>query len=145
MKMVKKILLGTLALAAVLTFASCKMESGEGETDGNKWDLTMTVDATEDAKTPLAEGKVYRRLWKQFSSSEKVAEITTTITIDMNEGVYNEGAASVVGLIFDLNKNADNTDLVDFNLIGINPKTKAFYVERYTGIEKQSKEELDAT
>ena len=144
MKMVKKILLGLVATAAVLALASCKMGAGEGETEGNKWDLTMTVDATESAKTPLEEGKTYRRFWKQFSTSEKVAEITTTITIDMAEQVYTSGAF-VSGLIFDLNKNATDDKLVDFNLIGVNPNKKEFYVERYTGISKQDKESLDSS
>ena len=147
MKMVKKILLGMVATAAVLTFASCKMGAGEGETEGNKWDLTMTIDATEDAETPLEKDAKFRRFWKQFSTSEKVAEITTTITIDMSKQVYDEKnhPAFVSGLIFDLNKNETNNDLVDFNLIGVNPETQKFYVERYTGITKQSKESLDTS
>ena len=144
MKMVKKILFGTLALAA-LTFAGCKMGAGEGETEGSKWDLTMTVDATAEAKNPLAEGKVFRRFWKEFSTSEKVAEITTTITIDMAEQVYDETnkPAFVSGLIFDLNKNAEDSKKVDFNLIGVNPMTQKFYVERYVGISKQDAEMYD--
>ena len=145
MKMVKKILLGMVATAAVLTFASCKMGAGEGETEGNKWDLTMTIDATEDAETPLEKDAKFRRFWKQFSTSEKVAEITTTITIDPEKQVYDEKnkPAFVSGLIFDLNKNETNNDLVDFNLIGVNPETQKFYVERYTGITQQKKESLD--
>ena len=72
MKMVKKILLG-LAATSVILLSSCKMGAGEGGTKGTKWDLTMTVDATENANKPLEDGKVFRRFWKQFSSSEKVA------------------------------------------------------------------------
>lgn len=144
MKMVKKILLGLVATAAVLALASCKMGAGEGDTEGSKWDLTMTVDATAEAKNPLAEGKVFRRFWKQFSTSEKVAEITTTITIDMSKQTYTSGAF-VSGLIFDLNKNADDPKKVDFNLIGVNPNTQKFYVERYVGISKQDAELYDGT
>ena len=107
----------------------------------------MTVDATAKAKNPLADGKVFRRFWKEFSTSEKVAEITTTITIDMAEQVYDETnkPAFVSGLIFDLNKNADDTKKVDFNLIGVNPMTQKFYVERYVGISKQDAELYDGT
>ena len=52
MKMVKKILLG-LAATSVILLSSCKMGAGEGGTKGTKWDLTMTVDATENANKPL--------------------------------------------------------------------------------------------
>jgi hypothetical protein len=88
MKMVKKILLGLVATATVIGLVSCKWGAGEGDTSGNKWDLTMTVDATENASNPLAADKVFRRYWKQFSSSEKVAALTTTITIPMNDWTY---------------------------------------------------------
>lgn len=148
MKLVRKTLLGLTALAVVIGLASCKMGAGEGDTKGNKWDLTMTVDATANASTPLASGKVFRRFWKQFSSSEKVAEITTTITIDPSQIVYptdDTTPACVIGLIFDLNKNAADTKKVDFNLIGVNPKTQKFYVERYVGITKQNDESYDGT
>ena len=147
MKMVKKILLGLTAAALVSSFAGCKMGAGEGDTEGSKWDLTMTVDATDEAKNPLAEGKVFRRFWKQFSTSEKVAEIATTITIYAADQVYDETnkPAFVSGLIFDLNKNADDSKKVDFNLIGVNPKTQKFYVERYVGISKQDAELYDGT
>lgn len=145
MKLVRKTLLGLTALAVVIGLASCKMGAGEGDTKGNKWDLTMTIDATENAETPLASGKVFRRFWKQFSTSEKVAEITTTITIDPEECTLVSGKASVIGLIFDLNKNATDNNKVDFNLIGVNPQRQQFYVERYTGVTKQTDESYDGT
>lgn len=146
MKMVKKILLGLVATAAVISFAGCAWSAGTGDTDGNKWDLTMTVDATDNASKKLETGKVFRRYWKQFSSSEKVAALTTTITIDPKNITYPESKpACVTGLIFDLNKNAADSSKVDFNLIGINPKTSKFYVERYVGIAKQGEELYDGT
>lgn len=147
MKLVRKTLLGLTALAVVMGLASCKMGAGEGDTKGNKWDLTMTIDATETASRPLAADKVFRRYWKQFSTSEKVAEITTTVTIDPTKIVYptTSTSACVVGLIFDLNKNAEDNNKVDFNLIGVNPKTGKFYVERYTKISKQTDESYDGT
>ena len=139
MKMVKKFLLGLAATAAVLSLASCKMEAGEGKTEGNKWDLTMTVDGTKIADTvqPNAKGQgPYRRYWKQFSSSEKVAEIETTVTIDTNECTIKPNTVATAGLVFDLNKNAADDKKVDFNLIGLSPSA-GFYVERYTGITKE--------
>ena len=139
MKMVKKILLGLAATAAVLSLASCKMEAGEGKTEGNKWDLTMTVDGTKIADTvqPNAKGQgPYRRFWKQFSSSEKVAEIETTVTIDTNACTIEPNTVATAGLVFDLNKNATDSSKVDFNLIGLSPSA-GFYVERYTEITKK--------
>jgi len=144
MKMVKKILLGFAATAAVLSMAGCKMESGEGELKGSKWDNTMIVDATgltgndENGKELL-----FRRYWKQFSSSEKVAEITTTITINPADCKFVTDKASVVGLLFDLNKSASDDNKVDFCIIGVNPNTQGFYTERYVGISKQKNESLD--
>ena len=143
MKMVKKILLGLTATALVLGMASCKMGAGEGDTEGNKWDLKMTIDATAEAEKPMDAANAYRRFWKQFSTSEKVAEIKTTITLDESECKLVSGKASVVGYIFDLNKNKDDSSKVDFCLLGINPQFGGFYVERYTGISKSDKEEYD--
>ncbi len=123
-------------------FVGCKAdEDGEGDTDGSKWNLTMTVDATDSAKTELT--KKYRRYWKQFSRDEKCAEITTTLTLNLDECILPDGAASVAGFAFDYNKNTKDAKKVDFNLIGVNPKTQKFYVERYTGVSEPGSESLD--
>ena len=148
MKMVKKILLGMVAVAAVLSFAGCKMGAGEGETDGNKWDLTMTVDTT-DPKKPMTANTTYRRFWEQISASEKVAAITTTITIDPAKCTYvDTTSALVAGLIFDCNKNATDDKKSDFNLIGINPKRNngqpQYYIERYEGVDNDKKKSGDS-
>ena len=155
MKMTKKFLIGAVALvAATLSLASCKMAAGEGKTEGDKWDLTMKVDGTDPefvkAATDEASktGKaLYRRYWKQFSPSEKVAEIKTTVTLNSKEQTKPSSGKviSVTGLMFDLNVNATDNKKVDFNLIGVNPNTRKFYVERYTGVSKQTKESLDTT
>lgn len=122
-------------------FVGCKAdEDGEGDTDGSKWNLTMTVDATDSAEKELT--KKYRRYWHQFSRDEKCAEITTTLTLNLDDCTLSDGKASVVGLAFDYNKNTNDDTKVDFNLIGVNPKTQKFYVERYTGVSKQA-ESLD--
>ena len=135
MKMVKKILLGMVATAAVLTFASCKMGAGEGETEGNKWDKTMTVDGTkipDDVQPNAQEKGPYRRFWEEFSSNEKCAEITTKITVDVANSIMDNGVATA-GLAFDLNKSEDGKT-VDFILVGLS--TGGYYVERYYNIEK---------
>ncbi len=54
-----------------------------------------------------------------------------------------DGTASVVGLAFDYNENTAAKTKRDFNLIGVNPNTQKFYVERYPGVPKQSDETLD--
>ena len=141
---ISKILMGAAALTAVVGFAGCKFGAGEGETDGTKWNLTMTVDASDSAKTAL--DKNYRRYWSSFSNNEKCAEITTTVTIDMNEWEIPESysSASVVGLAFDVNNTEENDDSnKSFNLIGVNPIKQMFYVERYTGIPKDEAASLD--
>lgn len=141
---ISKILMGAAVAAAVVGFAGCKFGAGEGETDGTKWNLTMTVDASDDAKPALE--KKYRRYWSSFSGNEKCAEIITTVTIDMNEWVIPQdySSASVVGLAFDVNNTNENDDSTkDFNLIGVNPRTGMFYVERYAGIPKDKAASLD--
>lgn len=123
-------------------FVGCKAdEDGEGDTDGSKWNLTMTVDATDSAKTELTQK--YRRYWHQFSSNEKCAEITTTLTLNLDDCTLPDGKASVVGFAFDYNINKKDKEKVDFNLIGVNPKTQKFYVERYTEVSKPGLESLD--
>lgn len=61
----------------------------------------------------------------------------------MDDCTLTDGAASVVGFAFDYNKNTEDAEKVDFNLIGVNPQTRKFYVERYTGVSKQGSESLD--
>ncbi len=126
----------------VFGFAGCKADSdGEGDIDGSKWDLTMTIDATDDSSTPLTTA--YRRYWHEFSGNEACAEITTTITINTDDCNLVSGKASVVGFAFDYNENATDKTKRDFNLIGVNPQTQKFYVERYCGVAKQAEDSLD--
>ena len=131
MKMVKKILLG-LAATSVILLASCKMDAGKGDTDGTKWDLTMTVDGTENAKKKMATDAKYRRYWEEFSGNEACAEIETTLTFDNENSITSNGVATA-GLIFDLNKSDNNT--VEFILVGISPSA-GYYVEKYTNVPK---------
>ena len=131
MKMVKKILLGLTATALVLGMASCKMGAGEGDTEGKKDDLTMTVDATSEGKA-MENGAKYRRFWKELSSNEGCAALTTDILIDTKNSVTDNGVATT-GLIFNLNKQ-EGDDKVEFILVGISKA--GYYVERYYDIEK---------
>lgn len=141
MKMVKKILLGLAAGALVLGFAGCKMDAGQGDTDGTKWDLTMTVDGTENAKKKMADDAKYRRYWEEFSGNEACAEIETTITVDTTNSVMDTGVATA-GLIFNLNKSEDG-EKVEFILVGLS--TAGYYVERYYDIPKGKAASLDTT
>lgn len=130
MKMVKKLLLGLVAVAAVLVFTGCQPleNGGDGDFDGDKWEATMTVDNSE--ADPNAATSIYNRYWKQFGGQEKVKAITTTVKFD---GTSDPGN-SVAGFVFDLNKNKDNT--VDFCLVGISYRGNAYkyYFERYVNV-----------
>ena len=147
MKMVKKLLLGLVAVAAVLVFTGCQpLENGEGDFEGNKWEAEMTID-----NSTASSG--YARFWKQFGGKEKVEAITTTITLDGNSNPGN----SVVGFVFDLNKHgatekdADGNslkDTVDFCLVGITYRDGAYkyYFERYVNVPtSKTKTEANVT
>jgi len=147
----KKIIGLALALAAAaLVFVGCSDSTGEGDVDGNKWEATMTVDATgaDGAVQDINGTNVqFRRYWKQLGTKEEVAGITTTITID--KAATNGTNAAVVGLMFDYN-DGTRDDSKDFCLVGINLYRKGapadgpqFYVVRYEGIQYQKKLTLD--
>lgn len=151
MKMVKKILLGLAATAAVIGLASCADVAGAGKATGTKTNKTITVDGT-DSKLTTA----YRRYIKQLGSSEKVAEIETTITFDTEDCILATTGASPtyanVGFVFDMNKvwdtekdepKKDNGDekLRDLVVFGFQPGTSRAYIEHYSNVN--FKEELD--
>ncbi len=131
MKMVKKILLGLTAASLVIGMASCKMDSGEGETEGDKYNRKMTVDATAEGKA-MANGAKYRRFWEELSGNEGCAALKTDIEIDYKNSVTDNGVATA-GLIFNLNKQKGD-DKVEFILVGISKA--GYYVERYYDIDK---------
>lgn len=141
MKIMKKIAAAALASAALFAFVGCSPdESGVGETEGKKDNATMTVDGTTSASTALEMD--YRRYWKRLGSSEKVAEITTEITVDLENSVLN-GGASVVGYVFDLNKNESDKSKFDVCVLGFNPQTKNAYVEHYSSIAELKTEDTN--
>ncbi|MCH5295876.1 MAG: hypothetical protein J1F14_08280 [Treponema sp.] len=82
-----------------------------------------------------------KRYFTQISSGAKNQGIRTEIVINKaNLKNTATGRTAVVGLIFDMNeyKGADNKDVYDFSLVGINPENKKYYVERYTNVTKKA-------
>lgn len=143
MKMVKKILLGLAATAAVLSMAGCKgIDNDNAETTGTKWDLTVTVDASD-----VTTG--FKRAFEQMGKLEQAQEFDATITFNC---LNDEGDVidTVYGLAFDLNFDKDDEDKdiddsYNFVLIGINPSKKnpdnsygQYYVERYKEVSMES-------
>ena len=127
MKMVKKILLGLAATAAVIGLVGCSgIENNNAEEKGDKWDKTIEVDGTE------LQADSYKRAFVQLGSLEQVQEVTTTLTCKKAD-VSN---SSVIGFAFDLNYEKDNTgndidDKYNFYLVGFRPSDGKFYLERY--------------
>lgn len=146
MKLSKKVIAAfgaVAALAAAGMFVSCSDDAGNGDVEGKKDNATMTVDGTDSASTKLE--KAYRRYWKQLGTSEKVAEITTTVTIDLNQSVKGENGGYVAGFVFDMNKNLADSTKFDFCLLGFNPDTKKYYLENYKGLAALSSLDTDDT
>ncbi len=134
MKMVKKILLGLTAAAAVISFVSCSgIANDNAEEEGKKDDKTITVNASSSDKNYEAD-KDYKRAFVQLGKLEQVQEVTSTLTFNKDEV-----ANGVVGYAFDLNydKDAEDKDIDDsynFVLIGFNPSLGMYYVERYKDV-----------
>ena len=141
MKMVKKILLGLAATAAVLSMAGCKgIDNDNAETTGTKWDLTVSVDGSD-----VPEGS-FKRAFEQMGKLEQAQEFDATITfncLDDNDVIID----AVYGFAFDLNYDKDENDKdiddsFNFVLIGVNPSYKngegQYYVERYKGVSMKN-------
>ena len=138
MKMVKKILLGLAAGAAVIGLIGCQpIDTDNAKTSGTKWNKTVKVDAST-----VETG--YKRAFEQLGTLEQAQQFDAEITFNcLNE----EGDVidAVYGLAFDLNfdKDATDKDLNDsynFVLIGLNPSrgTKGqYYVERYKEVSME--------
>lgn len=156
----KKIMAILAASAVALTLMGCDLlaaKAGSGESEGTKTNQTITVDATAEAEKKLE--KDYRRFVKQLGGSEKVAEITTTITFNDKDSILtikdskgNVTASTKIGYVFGMNKSWDATKdeavkdtadskLRDFYVFGFDPNGKRAYVEHYSNIN--FKEELD--
>ena len=123
MKMVKKILLGLTAAAAVVSFAGCKQvdDPNEAITGSNN---DYAVDYTND-------GDSIYRAYK--STSLKHAGALVKVTIENPEA----DNFSKMGLIFDLHDNSTNNDLKDFYIMALAGATskKNFYVSKFESIQ----------
>ena len=132
----KKLMAVIAAAAVALTLVGCD-SLGKGRTSGTKYNTKMTVDGTNITTT-------YRRFIKQLSTSEKVTDIKSTISVDLTKSTITVGEGTekknaVVGLAFDFHttKATDGTKTFDFVLIGVAPETKKFYIERYEKISAE--------
>lgn len=158
----KKTLTTALLLSAVLAFMSCKFESGDIKTTGNKWNTTMTInglaekggifsDSKDSAGNTLGTGyndtinPYYKRVWEQIGDKEQVAEIMSTITVDLAKSKLKStdgNRMAVFGLAFDLDTNKAGSTNVDFCLVGIRQRgasTFDYYFERYTEVTPAKK------
>lgn len=138
MKMVKKILLGLALAGTVLALAGCKgIENDNAEEDGDKYNKTITVNASETDSNYDAKKK-YKRAFVQLGTLEQVQSFTSVITFNKDE-VKN----GVVGLAFDLNfdkddKDSDIKDSYNFVLVGFNPSSNKYYIERYKNVSMKA-------
>lgn len=147
MKKTRIVLVGALVLALAFVMG-CKMGAGDGDLKGTKWDSTLTIDGTDDAKEPLT--KDYRRYWKQLGSKETVTKVQTTISIDREQSVVanaDNSKYATIGFVFDMHKYKATADggaegytykkgdeLVEFVLLGIRPHDGAAFLEHYYDI-----------
>lgn len=121
MKMVKKVLLGMVALAAVLTLASCgKKDDPEGAIKGganNVWTIDYANDGTDTY-----------RAYKE--TSQKHAGVIAKIRFDASNDKVND--SSKMGLIFNLHDSVknDKDKGVSFYIIGISPDGH-YYASEY--------------
>ena len=121
MKMVKKILLGAVALAAVLSLASCGMKDDEKKAitgSGKSYKVEFSNDGSD----------AYRA-YKSTTLNHAGALVKVTFNTT-------DTASSKMGLIFDLKDSANGVkDAVDFYVIGIGMEGKGnYYVSKYTDI-----------
>ena len=117
MKMVKKVLFGAVALAAILTLASCGKKNDTNKAikgSGDNW----TVDYTNDADSNY---RAYRSTG--FTHAGAIVKVT-----------FNKGADakdSKMGVIFGLEEKDGKSN---FNIIGVAPNGQ-YYVSTYKNVE----------
>jgi len=122
MKMVKKILLGLAASAAVLAFVGCKtVDDEEGAIQGKNNDYSVTYENTDTENN--------YRAYK--STNLKHAGGLVKVTFDEPD----DNNFSKMGVLFDLHDNAANPDAKDFFIIGLaGSSTYNFYVSKFTNV-----------
>ena len=149
------------AAGTLLAFVSCKDESGDGVTTGNKWALTMTVDATGDnikvggkaitdsnemtedtivsdeENTNLSLSKTGKRFFKEISGGLNNTEgFRTNIVLDLANGTWSNSTASRTagaGMIFDFYEYEKDgkTKTYDFFFLSFKPQ---FTNGAFTGV-----------
>ena len=157
----KKLMAVIAAAAVALTLVGCNFGDNKGldaKAAGTK--KNMTVSAANDGK----EGKLYKRGWKQLGTKETVQALETKITIDMSKvagyakstgtgdnitwaastDTNDKAVAVVIGLIFDLHETElkaakdgmEAGKYYDFVLVGYQPASTSYYIERYENVPK---------
>ncbi len=136
MKMVKKILLGIVTAAAVLSLAGCGLRKKGGNESMIKVPLgssKATVDETNESTTDVSRG--FKTL--QTKHTDAICKITNTINGTSCDGV--------MGYIFDYKEETDKS--VSFTIAGLRIKTdsdgKHFasaYVETYKNVDPETLE-----
>ncbi len=129
MKMVKKILLGTLAVAAILSIASCKREEGGNSSiiTVNAGSSSASIDKTNDDANAVTRG--FKTL--QTKHTDAICKLSAKVTGDTCDGV--------MGYIFDYLKNEDET--LNFTIAGLRLIKKSSnwqaeaYVETYRNVD----------
>ena len=124
MKMVKKLLLGLVAVATVLTLVSC---------DG-------LLNKDDDAGAIKGSGKKYKVSYKNETDVAYRAYKATTLKhagglVKVSFDSNNVGT-SKMGIIFDLKDDDANEGAREFYIIGLNPSSsvKNFYVSKFTNV-----------
>lgn len=122
MKMVKKVLLGLAAAATIMAFFGCKMEDDpEGAITGKNNDYSVYYDNTS--------GEVYRAY---ESTSLKHAGALVKVKFDKKDV-----GSSKMGVIFNLQKNAEDKNAKDFLIIGLGTTAdRNLYVSKFTNVTK---------
>lgn len=136
MKMVKKILLGIVTAAAVLSLAGCGLRKKGGNESMIKVPLgssKATVDETNESTSDVSRG--FKTL--QTKHTDAICKITNTINGTSCDGV--------MGYIFDYKEETDKS--VSFTIAGLRIKTdsdgKHFasaYVETYKNVDPETLE-----
>ncbi len=122
MKMVKKILLGMVATAAIIGFVGCKatVDDPEEAITGSGNDYSVDYDNTSGTEN-------YRAY---HSTDLKHAGALVKVTFDKKDV-----GSSKMGVIFDLHDNTTNGDAKDFYIIGLGTSsTRNFYVSKFTNV-----------
>ena len=125
MKLVKKILMGLVATAVVLSLASCDGLLPKDDTEGA---ITGSLKNYKVSYTNESTTNPYRAY---KATTLKHAGALVKVTFDSNNV-----NTSKMGVIFDLKADTDNKDARQFYIIGLNPRSDKsnFYVSKFTNV-----------